>query len=181
MLCVEDRLCGGFLHVLDEEDEELWNDLTFHDSPLPPPIPRVVQLTPQDDDDSLLGLEYMQEAIESEGQETIASELQTEAEEESCTSHSELYEEQEDTTVLAEACCHDDDDIRFLIWRTSSWSRSIYSREEDDEDGSSYSSFAFNRGSLLDRPAKCTPTKEKSQRTLNTASTSTSTLEKEHM
>jgi len=179
LLCPQDGLCGGFQQVLDEDDEELWNDLTFHGPPLAPPIPRVVRLTPLDDDDSLVGLEYMQEAMDDESNDSIDDELHSDAEEETCTSHGELYEEErDDTTVLADVCCHQDDDIRFMVWKSSSWSYSLMSREEeDDEDGSSYSSYGFNRGSLLDRPAKSTPTREKSQRTLNTVSTSTSTLE----
>ena len=45
--CGTDGFCARLNHTIQEEDPELWNDLSLcpDDPPLPPPIPRVVALS----------------------------------------------------------------------------------------------------------------------------------------
>lgn len=69
--CGQDGFCGSVRASLQHDNGDLWKDLSLCEEnvPAPPPIPRVIRLTPEnmydgDDNDSLYGLAFVEQARE---------------------------------------------------------------------------------------------------------------------
>lgn len=73
--CSPSGFCGRLTQTLQEDDADLWHDLTLHEIPPPPPIPRIVKLTPSpvsrkgnrrknEEVESLIGLSYLDDEWE---------------------------------------------------------------------------------------------------------------------
>lgn len=146
-------VCGrGRKSVVIEEDEDFWKDLLLYEAPPPPPIPRIIsvilhhQSSPfhptdhvnvDDDDDSLIGLDFING--ETEVKKTTTTDKQ------SLVIDNEDDISLEATTANGIPCLFQMQQINKVPYR--------YKNSNSDDDGSSYSS-DFRHVSLLHRITK---------------------------